>query len=34
MAKFSGLKAPDQISNALEGEVITADNLGASSEHA
>jgi acetyl-CoA carboxylase carboxyl transferase subunit beta len=34
MAKFSGLKAPGQISSALEGEVITADNLGASSEHA
>ena len=34
MAKFSGLKAPGQISNALKGEVITADNLGASSEHA
>ena len=34
MAKFSGLKAPGQISNALEGEVITTDNLGAPSEHA
>jgi acetyl-CoA carboxylase carboxyl transferase subunit beta len=34
MAKFSGLTAPGQISSALEGEVITADNLGASSEHA
>ena len=34
MAKFSGLKAPGQISNALEGEGITTDNRGAPSEHA
>ena len=34
MAKFSGVKAPRQTSNALEGEVIIADNRGASSEHA
>ena len=34
MANVSGRKAPGQIANALEGEVITTDNLGAPSEHA
>lgn len=34
LAKFTGLDAPSQISTALEGEVITADNRGASPENA
>ena len=34
MAQVSGVEAPGQIANALEGEVITTDNLGAPSEHA